>query len=420
MRLDPTSFTTPEELLQLMVAKQFGKLHVPTRGEVRKFTAIALTDAVPMSDLAFSNFIGSAPDLATDVQSRFIVKAMIIADELGERLGAKNNPHRKLPNPCSPAEAENVNKAISIIMLYTTFLTARDFTMAQGETIRKNDEILVSLTVESNGHLQIERGQIVSLVTRSEAAVSDFTQCVSLSRLFDRTAYGSLTLGTAGAVNPNYRTSAKLIPSDPAEATRLQNLATSIGIPYAVLLAIRSVESGGDPAAIRFEPHIFLGTKYDFARSDLADQIPYKPGSNPKAPSVDYTSANTGIAALDNAMLHDAVAAIQSTSWGSFQVMGFNFGSGSPSDIIKKAITSSAGAKAFYKAFFEDPVTISDEILAGWFSARPDVVTAANKYDWRTVATRYNGSGCCGPGSREYDVKMATRYEQAVEEGATP
>ena len=185
MRLDPTSFTTPEEQLELMVAKQFGKLHVPTRGEVRKFTAIALTDAIPMSDLAFSNFIGSDPDLAADAQSRFIVKAMIVADELGERLGAKNNPHRKLPNPCLPTAAENVNKAISTIMLYTTFLTARGFTMTQGESIRKNDEILVSLTVESNGHLQIERGQIVSLVRRSEEAASDFTQCVNLSRLFD-------------------------------------------------------------------------------------------------------------------------------------------------------------------------------------------------------------------------------------------
>ena len=105
MRLDPTSFTTPEEMLGLMVAKQFGKLHVPTRGEVRKFTAIALTDAIPMSDLAFSNFMGSNPEASADTTSRFIVKAMIVADELGDRLGAKNNPHRKLPNPCSPAEA---------------------------------------------------------------------------------------------------------------------------------------------------------------------------------------------------------------------------------------------------------------------------------------------------------------------------
>ena len=418
MILDPTSFTTPEEMLGLMVAKQFGKLHVPTRGEVRKFTAIALTDAVPLSDQSFNNFIGSGQKLSAPANSRFIVKAMIVADEHGERLGAKNNPHRKLPNPCSLAEAENVYKVISVIMLYTTFVAARDFSTMQDEAIRKNDKILVSLNVASSGHLQLDRGQLLSLVTRSEEKNPDFSQCVNLSQLFDRS--GSFTLGATGAVNPKYRTSAKLIPSDPAEATRLQNLAAIIGIPYAVLLAIRSVESGGDPAAIRFEPHIFLGTKYDFARSDLAAEIPYKPGGNPKAPSVDYTSANTGKAALDNAMLHDAVAAIQSTSWGSFQVMGFNFGSGSPSDIIKEAITSEAGAKAFYKAFFEDPVTISDEILAGWFSARSDVIAAANKYDWRTVATRYNGSGCCGPGSREYDVKMATRYEQAVEEGATP
>jgi len=71
--------------------------------------------------------------------------------------------------------------------------------MTQGESIRKNDEILVSLTVESNGHLQIERGQIVSLVTRSEEAVSDFTQCVSLSRLFDSHAGTTFSYGAFSA-----------------------------------------------------------------------------------------------------------------------------------------------------------------------------------------------------------------------------
>ena len=230
-------------------------------------------------------------------------------------------------------------------------------------------------------------------------------------------AGSSSLLGTS--TNPEYRTSGQLVPTSIAEAGRLEGLASRIGIPYPVLLAIRSVESGGNSSAIRFEPHIFLSERYDFGRPDLASVIPYNPGGNDAAPSVDYTSANTGLEALRNAMEHDAVAAVQSTSWGSFQVMGFNFSSGAPSEIIRNAIASDAGARAFYEAFFEDPVAISDEILAGWFSGKPDVIAACNTYDWRTIATRYNGGGCCGEGSREYDVKMATRYEQALEQGAT-
>ena len=152
-------------------------------------------------------------------------------------------------------------------------------------------------------------------------------------------AGGSSLLGSS--TNPEYRTSGQLVPTSIIEAGRLEGLASRIGIPYPVLLAIRSVESGGNSSAIRFEPHIFLSERYDFGRPDLASVIPYNPGGNDAAPSVDYTSANTGLEALRNAMEHDAVAAVQSTSWGSFQVMGFNFSSGAPSEIIIKIFLSS-------------------------------------------------------------------------------
>jgi len=192
-RLNPTCFTTKEELLELMVAKQFGKLHIPTRGEVRKFTAIALTDSVPMSDLAFDNFIGAAlkDPPSPGVQSRYIVKAMIVGDETGDRLRAKNNPHRKIPNPCSYTESEDSAKAISIIMLYTTFMSAKDFSIADNTPVRRNDKILVSLTVGSDGRLNMERGEMISLIARSEDEFPGLPQCAHLSQLFDRSAFGA-------------------------------------------------------------------------------------------------------------------------------------------------------------------------------------------------------------------------------------
>jgi len=202
-------------------------------------------------------------------------------------------------------------------------------------------------------------------------------------------------------------------PGSAAEKSRLQKLANKIGVELPVLLAIRKVESGGSTSAVRFEPHKFVGEHQGASKSDWLAKGWYKPGGNAKAPSVDYVKANTNKAALMRALEIDAVAAVKSTSWGSFQVMGTTARK-SDIAIVKNAVKDEAGAKKFVEYFFANPEEVSDEMLASWFSSRSDVVNHAKNKDWKSFATRYNGRGCCGPGSRGYDLKLADAYAQAL------
>jgi hypothetical protein len=223
----------------------------------------------------------------------------------------------------------------------------------------------------------------------------------------------SLFAGHTGVVGSPEQYGKIKCPSSSEETGRLQQLANKIGIELPVLLAIRKVESGGATNAVRFEPHHFVGRyRTDLKSSWLASGW-YKPGGNAASPSVDYVKANTNKAALMRALEIDAVAAVKSTSWGSFQVMGTTARK-SDIEVIKNAVKDAAGAKKFVEYFFANPETVSDEMLASWFSSRSDVVNHAKNKDWKAFATRYNGRGCCGAGSHNYDLKLADAYAQAL------
>lgn len=195
-------------------------------------------------------------------------------------------------------------------------------------------------------------------------------------------------------------------PKDAAEKSKLQSLANKIGISLATLLAVRRVESGGKPSALRFEPHLFRKK-----RPDLAASIPYSP-KNSKNP-VDYTKANTGLSAFQRAYALDPINAIYSTSFGLYQVMGYN-SEKTDNPLLNKAQETREGADAFIAEFYRDPTGVSDELLIAWFKTKPHAVAAAAKQDWRAFATIYNGSLCCGDNSHKYDIKLAQMYQSAL------
>lgn len=88
--------------------------------------------------------------------------------------------------------------------------------------------------------------------------------------------------------------------------------------------AVRTVEVGGKAGfdkngrpAILYEHHHFsrlTGRRYDYAYPDIANKLPYKPY---RRPSEQYPL-------LLRAYNLDASAALEATSWGAFQMMGFN------------------------------------------------------------------------------------------------
>ena len=133
--------------------------------------------------------------------------------------------------------------------------------------------------------------------------------------------------------------------------------AKNIGVEPDVLRAFREVESGGASSAVRFEPHLFFRS-----RPDTKSQIPF----TPTAGGYSLTASETNKAAFERAYKIDPVAAIKSTSWGLFQVLG---------GTILPAYGNSPSK--FLRAFNREPEDFSFKSVEMWFAANPAAAEAA-------------------------------------------
>ena len=177
---------------------------------------------------------------------------------------------------------------------------------------------------------------------------------------------------------------------------RVEELAKRVGIPPRLLLAFMEVESKGNARAVRFEPHIFVGgirsRNIDKARPDLRNQVPWTPraarGGKDRAWYISRVRKETNRAAFNKAYALDPVAAIQSTSFGQFQVMGRS--------LLKEFKNDPAAAM---RAYDSDPEAVSDRLLITWIEASRAWRRVAKNgartgnYDFIKLATYYNGRG---------------------------
>ena len=179
-----------------------------------------------------------------------------------------------------------------------------------------------------------------------------------------------------------------------------EQLAQEAGVPTRVISAIRSVESAGRAAAIRFEPHLFhirtgtggcLGrprgsrcTGPEIVAQIRHTSIPYTPSADSV---VDHIRSHTDADAFRRAYAIDPDAAIRASSFGMFQVLG---GVG---------IAAYGSGDAFLRAFASDALDTSQRLFAKWFDTNPTAQRAANTGDWVTLARAYNNSG---PGGSWY------------------
>lgn len=172
------------------------------------------------------------------------------------------------------------------------------------------------------------------------------------------------------------------------------DIARATGIPLAFVAGIRATESGGNPRVIRFEPHLFRRYHPDAVRvlsptaggwpqpdderraAWAAGCVPYTPG---KTRAASDSRIETGREAFEHAYAIDAVAAVRSTSWGAFQVLGGHLLAlfGAP----QKAVP----------AFDADPAGVSDRLLVQWLHANPEALDAAKRGDVDAFIHRYNG-----------------------------
>lgn len=186
----------------------------------------------------------------------------------------------------------------------------------------------------------------------------------------------------------------------------LQDVANRTGCPIRFLVGVRAVESGGNPRAVRFEPHIFQrhrpelvveiprDTSVEEAHPQRiaawkAGKIPYTPGrmrsGKPRAAS--SSREETDRTAFEAARKLDAVAAVVSSSWGSYQQLGGSFSKA----LDTGPMDTATEANAAVAAFDADPAGVSDKLLGAWLMANPKALAAAKAGDVEEFVRRYNG-----------------------------
>ena len=177
-----------------------------------------------------------------------------------------------------------------------------------------------------------------------------------------------------------------------------QSAADRLGVDVATVKAIAEVESSrsgflesGEPS-ILFEAHIFsraTGGAYN--------------GTHPNISSSSWDRSLYGSSGqhqhdrLASAVALDETAALESASWGAFQIMGFNH-EGAGFDNVQD----------FVVAMRESESNQLDAFVS-FVQSHPNMVTALRNQDWASFASAYNG-----PGYREnsYDTKIADAYER--------
>ena len=180
----------------------------------------------------------------------------------------------------------------------------------------------------------------------------------------------------------------------------IANAAAAAGIETATLLAVIEVETGGAGGfladhsgrpRILFEAHVFgrlTGHRWTREHPDLSshqwDRGLYRGGA------AEYER-------LERAVALDRDAALKATSWGLFQIMGFNHaaaGYRTVEEFVAAMAESEANHLRAFLRFVEGPM-----------------LDALRRRDWREFARRYNGPAA---ELNDYAGKMARAYLRAI------
>ncbi|MEH6413522.1 N-acetylmuramidase family protein [Pseudomonas sp. CGJS7] len=176
-----------------------------------------------------------------------------------------------------------------------------------------------------------------------------------------------------------------------------KNLADRLGVDEPCLRAVAEVESSGSgfmrlPSQlpkVLFEGHVFhrqTKGRFDASHPEL---------SYPHWDRTKYSGSTAGEwRRLDAACALDRGAAQASASWGTFQIMGFNYAACGFDDIEAFVAAHKQGADTQLAAFSH-------------FISRPKLLSALRSKDWQTFAAIYNGLGYA---KNSYDTKLASAY----------
>jgi hypothetical protein len=181
-----------------------------------------------------------------------------------------------------------------------------------------------------------------------------------------------------------------------------QAAAKAIGCEVAAIKAVDSVESNGGGMiagrpVILFEPHIFWKelrerkidpTKFTATHGDILYPVW---GSKPYPKGQDAQHAR-----LERAVRINREAALESCSWGRYQIMGFNHklvGSPTIQDFINRIYKGDAEHLTMFVQYIK-AVKLDDEL---------------QNLDWKGFARGYNGPSYT---KNQYDIKLKRAYDR--------
>lgn len=188
----------------------------------------------------------------------------------------------------------------------------------------------------------------------------------------------------------------------------LQQAADRLGVPLASVMAVNQVESRGEGFAANGRPVILFERHVMHARLQAngmteaeADALAeHYPGLVNRR-SGGYLGGTAESQRLANAKQIHAVAALESASWGLFQIMGYHWQRLGYQDVQHFADTMALSEAAQLDAF----VT--------FIETDPALHKALKARNWRQFARIYNGPNYA---KNLYDVKLARAYAQFASE----
>jgi N-acetylmuramidase/LysM domain len=208
------------------------------------------------------------------------------------------------------------------------------------------------------------------------------------------------------SLTPSAAASAPTAPAAPATPATAgapltdadwQRAATALGVDVAAIRAVAEVEArrsgfleDGRPK-ILFEAHQFsdrTGGRFNRSHPDI---------SSPRWNRDLYVGGAGEYPRLERAMALDRTAALESASWGRFQIMGFNHEAAGFADVesFVAAMRHSEGRQL--------------DAFVNFIRSDPAMHRALQQHDWAGFAYRYNGEGYA---ANQYDTRMAEAYRR--------
>jgi hypothetical protein len=211
-------------------------------------------------------------------------------------------------------------------------------------------------------------------------------------------AYATALANAFAALPPaaadNYLTTLRRQNNDPLTRASFEEVAGRLGCEWEAAAAVAEVESGplggfaadGRPV-ILFERHLFsrkTNSRFDASHPNISNRTP---GGYPRTQAERWGQ-------LELAYSLDPEAALQSASYGRFQVLGQNFanlGMANAHEYVSKLAKSEKDQLEAFEGFVRAN-GLADEL---------------QRKDWAGFASRYNGPGYA---ANQYDTKMANAY----------